>query len=508
MIMKQVVTSGEIKEIEQYAINEIGIPSLVLMERAALSISGHIKRHFTKKDKGCVVCGSGNNGADGVAIARQLLEADFKVTIVILGKAEKFSEEMKTQLSVLKNLGVSYLDKIPENDFAYYVDAIFGVGLAREITDESILNAIDTINSSDAYIYSVDIPSGIHTDNGKLMGKAVKADETITFTCEKVGLCLKPGKEYAGKVSRKDIGILSSCIKNSRISHFAYEESDGAKLLIRDEDGNKGTFGKVAIIAGNEDISGACALCAKAVLKSGAGMIKVLSSEKTLDVIRKTLPEAMVQSLDNIEAMENNIQSAVSWADCVVIGPGIGTDENACLKMLYVLKDFPKEKSLVIDADGINILAKYEKLKELTYKVNKLVYTPHMLELSRLTGCKTDELKDDLDKVMKEVITGDKAVYVCKDSVTRVYKNDKPIFINGFGNSGMATAGSGDVLAGIIGAMVARAGMDLYEGVVLGVHLHSLAGDLAADDCGKNSLVASDIIEALPKILKKMEEFS
>lgn len=506
--MKQVVTSREIKEIEQYTIKEIGIPSLVLMERAALSVSEQIRNRFSCKDKICFVCGSGNNGADGIAIARQLLEADFLVTVVVLGKEEKFSEEMNIQLSILKKLGISYLHQIPKEIFACFVDAIFGVGLSREITDESILDALDTINSSDAYIYSVDIPSGICTDSGQIMGRAVKANETITFSYGKVGLYLYPGKEYAGKVHVKDIGILPACGKKSTMAHFLFDETDGARLLKRNPDGNKGTFGKVVIIAGSDEISGACILCAKAVLKSGAGMVKVLSTDKNLNIIRETLPEAMVQPIDDMSMLEEDIQKAVNWGDCIVIGPGIGQKEDAYRKLHCVLKNFPGEKRLVVDADGINLISKYEELKNLTQTVNHLIYTPHLGELSRLTGYPITDLKTNLDTIMEECCRNNHAIYVCKDSVTRIYGKQNPIYINNFGNSGMATAGSGDVLAGILAANLAKRGMDIYEGCAFSVYLHSVAGDLAAKRSGQNALLAGDIIDAMPEVLKNMEEVS
>lgn len=506
--MRHIADSGEMKTIEKYAIEQIGIPSLVLMERAAISVSERIKSRFSAKEIICVVCGIGNNGADGVAVARQLLEDNYRVDIVLLGNRNKFSNEMMIQIGILERMDVPVLDEIPDKDYDCFVDAIFGIGLVRDIIDAGILKAIDTINSSDAYIYSVDIPTGIHTDTGRIMGRAVRADETITFTCVKTGICLYPGKEYAGKVIKKDIGIHPSCIEMNKTRHFYYEKNDGAYLLKRNPNGNKGTFGKVAVIAGNNEISGAALLCAEAVLKCGAGMVKVLSGEKTLDIVRKTIPEAMTQTIDNDEHMAEYIKTAISWADSIVIGPGIGTDHQAYLKMRYALMDFPLKKSLIVDADGINLIAKYHDLKKLTDKVKKIVYTPHMMELSRLTGMETGYLKENLDSVMEKVIEeNSNAVYVCKDSVTRVYKEGQPVFLNRFGNSGMATAGSGDVLAGIIGALLAREDMDVFEGSILGVHLHSLAGDEAAKEFGENSLLAGDIIKALTGILKSMEDF-
>lgn len=506
--MKQIVTGNEIKEIEKYVIGRIGIPSLVLMERAALSISEKILMQFTVRDKICVVCGSGNNGADGLAIARQLLEHKRNVCVVIVGDSGKFSAEMKVQLEILHQLGVTAKESIPAEPFDCFVDAIFGVGLTREITDKRIIKAIETMNLSDAYIYSVDVPTGIHADLGKVMGCAVKANETVTFSANKVGLCLYPGKTYAGKVYVKNIGIDVMCNEDIKIGHYTLEKEDCVRMLERNENGNKGTFGKVLVIAGNEQISGACVLCAKAVLKSGAGMVKVLSEDKTLDVIRNVLPEAMTGSLDDAVTMKQEIAAAICWADSVVIGPGLGTDEKAYKKLKYVLTDFPTDKVLVLDADAINLISQNDELNELTKKVNKAIYTPHMMELARLLHMQVDSLPEKLDEIMKQITEESKAVYVCKDSVTRCYYSKMPVYINCIGNSGMATAGSGDVLAGIIGALTARKGTDIFEGVTASVFLHSLAGDEAAYKYGKNSMTAEDIINSLPDILKKMEDVS
>lgn len=504
--MNYIADAKEMKEIEKHTIDDIGISSLVLMERAALSVSEEILKRFSKKSRICVVCGVGNNGADGVAIGRQLLEKEYKVDIVVLGNREKYSKEMTTQLAVISKMKISCLDKIPNKDYDCFVDAIFGIGLAREITDRDFREAIDTINSSDAYIYSVDIPTGIHTDTGKVMGNAIKANETITFTCEKTGLCLYPGKEYAGKVTIKEIGISKKIVQKFPTMHFCIYKDEKIEFLDRAGDSNKGTFGKVLIIAGNSEISGAAIMCATASFKSGAGMVKVLAEEENLDIIKKTLPEAMVQSLSNVQDMEEIINNNLKWADSVVIGPGIGMNDNAYNKLFNTLKNFPADKKLVIDADGINLIAKYDELKMLTNKMNNVIYTPHMMELERLLEKDRVFLKDNLDVVMTEAIKDNRAVYVCKDSVTRVYKNEKPIYINRYGNSGMATAGSGDVLAGIIGALVARKNADIFDVAVLGVFLHSLAGDLAARNLGENSLMAGDIINSLPAIFKDMED--
>ena len=506
--MQYIATALEMKNIEKYVIEEVGIPSLVLMERAALSVTECIKKRAVLKDKICIVCGQGNNGADGVAIARQLMEENYKVDVVLLGIEEKFSSELKAQLAVYEKMGGQVFNQIPDKEYEIFVDAIFGIGLTREILDKRVLSAIKTINASDAYIYSVDIPTGINTDTGCVMGMAIKADETITFTCEKVGSCIFPGKEYSGKVTIYPIGISEKWMHSHFVSHRSFDENDLKKILKELPDGNKGTFGKVLIVAGNCEISGAALLCAKAVMKCGAGMVKVLSNEKTLDTIRIALPEAMMESLDNIEKIPEIIKKGIQWADVVICGPGIGTDKEAYLKLESVLQEFPKDKKLVLDADALNLISEYKELRMLTDKVNKVVYTPHMMELQRLTGIEVKNLKSNLDYNLEKIVCDNKGVFVCKDSVTRVYAKDRPVYINRAGNSGMATAGCGDVLAGMIGAFVARKNVDFYDGIVGAVYLHSFAADMAAVQIGKNSLMASDIIEKVAKVLSIVEDIS
>lgn len=506
--MQCIVTAEEIKNIEKYVIDKIGISSLVLMERAALGVTEKIKSRAVFKDKICIVCGQGNNGADGVAIARQLMEENYNVDVVLLGKEVKFSKELRIQLDIYKKMGGKVYSQIPDKEFDIFVDAIFGVGLTREILDENVIKTIKTINDTDAYIYSVDIPSGIHTDTGQVMGTAIKANETITFTCEKVGLCIFPGKEHAGKVTIHPIGIFEKWMNLHSVSHCCFQMKDWKNILINYPDGNKGNFGKVLIVAGNHEISGAALLCAKAALKCGAGMVKVLSNVKTLDTIRVALPEAMMESLDDNKKITETIKTSIQWADAVICGPGIGTDNEAYLKLESILKDFPNDKKLILDADALNLISSNIALRELTDKVINIVYTPHMMELQRMTNVEVKNLKSNLDQIMLNIVYDDNGIFVCKDSVTRIYAKNKPVYINRAGNSGMATAGCGDVLAGMIGAFVARRGVEFYDGIVGAVFLHSFAADMAIVQIGKNSLMASDIIDKVAKVLSIVEEIS
>ncbi len=507
--MQSIVTCDEMKALEKYTIEQVGISSLVLMERAALACVEQIKLHATKNDKICVVCGTGNNGADGVAIARILWEEKYDVSLVVLERSEAktiYSSEMRTQLSMIEKLGYTYQKDIPNESYTIFVDAILGIGLKRDITERTYLRAMETINLSNAYIYSVDIPTGIDGDTGNILGCAVRANETITFQYKKVGHLVYPGKLYADKVFCKNIGIVEAEFSKCPIGHFTYDSKDGIKILEREPDSHKGDFGKVAFITGCDEMSGASLMSAGAAFACGAGLVKVLSTEKVLDVIRTVLPEAMIQSLDDEKNMEQIIIEAINWADCVVIGCGIGTSQSAYLKVLYTLKNMNPNTKLVIDADGINFIAKYPELKRLTEGVDNVVYTPHMMELARFLDEDVTQLKKNFDDVMKTCIEEHSAIFVCKDSVTRVYQKKKPVFLCSFGNSGMATAGTGDVLAGILGGILARKDVDIYEGTLLAVQLHSIAGDMAAITYGKNSMTATNITEMLFDVIKSMEE--
>lgn len=504
--MKQIVTGHNMKEIERFVMEKTKISPLILMERAALCVTERIINRYTKDKKICIVCGRGNNGADGVAIARQLVGKKYQVTVVVLGDAEKSTEEMNYQLAVYKNCGGEIKNKIPKEDYDCFVDAIFGVGLSRPIIDENIKKAIETINGSGAYIYSVDVPSGICSDTGKVMSLGVRADETVTFSYQKYGLCICPGKMYAGKILVKEIGLDVLKSKSEKISHFSIDLADAGKILKRNPDTNKGDFGKVTVIAGSDEVSGACILCAEAVLRSGAGMVKVVSEAQNIHIIKNRLPEAMTLIWDDKEDMFNKLKEVIEWSDCVVIGPGIGQKIGAYYKLKAVLNAFPEDKTLIVDADGINLIGQNEELKKLAGEVKRLIYTPHMAELSRLLGYEIKELKDDLDPVMEQVLKDSDCIYVCKDSVTRVYQKNRPIYVNAAGNSGMATAGCGDVLAGVLASFASRKGINLFESTITAVYLHSMAGDMAAKSMGENAVLAGDILKALPEVMKNVEE--
>lgn len=503
------------KDIDIYTMEVIGIPSLVLMERAALEIAAVMKQTIKKDDRILVVCGPGNNGADGVAAARILYLQGFEVAILLTFDKEKCSSQMQAQLAIAKNLGIKTDNSIMAGEYNVIVDAIFGIGLSRPVTGK-FADIIDEINKGNYKIFSVDIPSGISADTGKVMGTAIKADYTITFGYMKQGLLIYPGALYSGKITVSDIGFPGKALDHANPDTFYFTREDLCRLPYRKINGNKGTFGKVLVIAGSAGMAGAACLSARAAYRTGAGMVKVLTAEKNRNIIQTSLPEALFASYDfeedetDIAPFNKHISAMTEWADVVVIGPGLGTGKKAG-KLLSALVSINK-KPMVIDADAINLLAKKldgdsdslninERLKKLDALLpENTILTPHPGELSRLLGIPVTDISDNIIDIANQCSYNSKLVYVLKDARTIVAGRGSK-YINISGNNGMATAGSGDVLTGIIAALIAQ-GASTYEAACLAVYIHGLAGDAAAKKTGFYSMMAGDIAEAVGAVLQ------
>lgn len=499
--MKYLVTSAEMKEYDNRTIERIGIPALVLMERAALAVRDEIcaltKLHHTCK-KVLIAVGSGNNGADGLALGRLLCGEGYQVYIYECGSLDKTTDSYKKQRNILQYYPVSFLKELKEIEAAYdfVVDGIFGVGLSRMV-NEKYAQIIQRLNETKAIKIAVDIPSGIDATTGEVMGCAFRADLTVTFGFAKYGLYLYPGTEYAGKIVTASIGIDESSFFGDKPQMFYYDENIVDLLPDRKKNGNKGTFGKVLLIAGWEHMAGAAILCGKALLQTGAGMVKVFCSEENRTLLQCAFPEAMYGDADSL-------LKDLDWADVVVMGPGLGQSAKAQEVLGNVLKEISvKEKRMVLDADALNLIPLNESLKEAVKAcgARKVVMTPHMGELSRLYGESISYVKSHIMEVAKETSLDYDSVMVCKDARTLIYEDAKPMCLNVVGNSGMATAGSGDVLAGIIGALLAQ-GMDTYEAACVGVYLHALAGDGAAQRVSEYGVTASRIISQIEELMK------
>ncbi len=496
--MKYLVTSEEMRKYDNNTIERIGIPGEVLMERAALALLEQIEEVVRAEGRECretsvlIFAGMGNNGGDGLALARLLSEKEYLVAVWCVGEEEKASTQWRRQREILRNYPVAVGTEIPNGEYTILVDALFGVGLSRDV-EGVYRDAVETFNQKRGYRMAVDVPSGLDADTGRVLGCAVKADKTVTFGFGKRGLVLYPGCEYAGEVVVADIGISKRGFFGEEPGMFCYDEEVQELLPTRDPGGNKGTFGKVLIIAGSVNMAGAAILAARAAYRAGAGMVKVITPAENRVIVQESVPEALLGTPEDME-------ESLGWADVVLIGPGIGKSEAArnCLNTVVKESDLP----LVIDADGLNLLAEDEELQRVLCARNgDTIVTPHVGELARLRGESIARLKEKLSSHAMEAAKSLQAIVVAKDARTFICKEGMPICVNVKGNSGMATAGSGDVLSGIIAAFLAQ-GMKPFEAAGVGVYAHACAGDLAAEELGEHGLMAGDMAERIGALQK------
>ncbi|MDF2589497.1 MAG: hypothetical protein K0S41_3338, partial [Anaerocolumna sp.] len=499
--MNLVVNSQQMKGIDTFTCEQIGIPAIVLMERAALKVAEEIKKHADKKTKILAVCGLGNNGADGIATARILYSEGYQVDILLVGDETRALELTKQQINIAANLSISIYNNINLSEYTILIDAIFGIGLNRPITGiyEDIINEI---NNEEKLVFSVDVPSGLSTDTARPQNVAVKANYTITFGLTKLGLILYPGCEYAGNVIVVDIGFPQKAIDNYLSNCFFYDSYDLLRLPKRENYSNKGTFGKVLIIAGSFNMSGACYFSAKSAYRTGAGLVKVVTTEENRTIIQSSLPEVILTTYQSNSNEINNINKIVAdieWASVIVIGPGIGN--NSISEQILDLVINKATVPIIIDADAINILS--NKLNKLVPNMNsndrikkltkilpeQTILTPHLKELSKLINNPVNEVMTNLLPISNLCTSDNNLIFVMKDART-IVAHENSRYINVSGNNGMATGGSGDVLTGIIAALIAQ-GLDAREAAMLGVYVHGLAGDIADKKKGKYSMMAS-----------------
>ena len=518
--MRYAVDSKKMKQIDDYTTGNLKIPAMDLMERAANKLVEIMQQRITKRDRILAVCGPGNNGGDGVAAGRILFMQGYQVAILFVVEESKCSKQMKAQLALATKLGVPQENRDKLTEYNIIIDALFGVGLSKPVCgvyEDIIL----LMQEHSAYIYAVDIPSGISADDGRISNVAVKAEETITFGHNKIGLLLYPGAEYAGKITVADIGFPEEATKHSRPDTFYYETDDLASLPIRKNYSHKGTYGKVLIIAGSKGMAGAAALSARAAYRSGAGLVKLLSSESNRIILQSQLPEALFAAYDtegqNGDEKQQQLLADLAWATAVVIGPGLGQSSFSYELLETVISR--AKVPLIIDADAITLLSKKigeyrassslsdpevtQRLVELSELLpEKTILTPHLMELSRLMGLSITEISDNLIDTARNCSYNSKLIYVVKDARSIVAETGR-YYINVSGNHGMATGGSGDVLTGIIAALAAQ-GMEPYDAACLATYIHGLAGDAAATERGAYSMMASDIVSSIEKVLIKL----
>lgn len=495
------VNAAQMKAADQYTIQKLGVPSLELMEHAAQACVQVLEDEKVDLSHVCVVCGSGNNGGDGFAIARILQNNRYFVETFCVGNPEHYTEETQEQMYRLQECGGKITYGMPQEDsYSVVIDAVFGVGLSRKV-EGRYRQVIEQMNRMRGTKFAVDIPSGLSATTGCILGCAFKADYTVTFQLKKIGLELSQGRTMAGKVIVPDIGISTDSIcEDQEIVRTAGKDIYRKMLPDRPEDSNKGTYGRLLVIAGSKGMAGAAYLNAHAAYMTGAGLVRIYTSSDNREILQTLLPEAIITTYE--EYNKEELLSLLTWADGVCIGSGLGKSRLS-EKILKTVIEYVKVPCL-IDADGLNLLAENNNyLNQMAER--RFVITPHMKEMSRLTGISVEELKADRIQILKDFISRYRITCVLKDSRTLIASEEKGIRMNLTGNSAMAKAGSGDVLAGVISGWMVQ-GKEAEDAAELGTYIHGLSGDLAKFEKGVYSVMARDLIEYISKALMKLEE--
>lgn len=495
------VNAAQMKAADQYTIQKLGVPSLELMEHAAQACVQVLEDEKVDLSHVCVVCGSGNNGGDGFAIARILQNNRYSVETFCVGNPEHYTEETQEQMHRLQECGGKITYGMPQEDsYSVVIDAVFGVGLSRKV-EGRYRQVIEQMNRMRGTKFAVDIPSGLSATTGCILGCAFKADYTVTFQLKKIGLELSQGRTMAGRVIVPDIGISTDSIcEDHEIVRTAGKDIYRKMLPDRPEDSNKGTYGRLLVIAGSKGMAGAAYLNAHAAYMTGAGLVRIYTSSDNREILQTLLPEAIVTTYE--EYNKEELLSLLTWADSVCIGSGLGMSRLS-EKILKTVIEYVKVPCL-IDADGLNLLAENKNyLNQMAER--RFVITPHMKEMSRLTGTPVEELKADRIQILKDFISRYRITCVLKDSRTLIASEEKGIRMNLTGNSAMAKAGSGDVLAGVISGWMVQE-KEAEDAAELGTYIHGLSGDLAKFEKGVYSVMARDLIEYISKALMKLEE--
>lgn len=497
----------QMRSIDRAAMENAGIPGIVLMENAAIACVEELRKAVKNLGNAVIFCGKGNNGGDGFAIARHLYNSGVDVTVYpICG--EDFKGDAKTNFEIIENVGIDVrfddytlkeLELIVRRADAV-IDAIYGTGIRGEITGLPA-EIIKIINENARYVLSVDIPSGINADTGEVCGIAVKANKTVTFAAYKVGMLMFPGTDYSGEVTVAPISIPEYIIEQSgadiNVIENTFVKNNYPKRV---SDSQKGDYGKIFVIAGSQGMSGAAYLSSQAALYGGAGMVTVGVCKSIADAMEAKTTEAMTVVLDDCDGhiaytAEPEILKQLDKCDVVLIGPGLGRSREAAriVKSVLARSNVP----VIVDADALYAVAMDIDMLKLCNCA--LVFTPHEMEMARLINKDVEYVRNNRIAVSKAFCEEYGVTLVLKGNHTIVTSPSLEQYINITGNPGMATGGSGDVLAGFVAAMCARV-EDETAAAAIAVRIHGEAGDIAASDYGMDAMTALDILEGLHTI--------
>ena len=493
--MKYVLTNAQMRAADKYTIEEVGEPSLALMERAGIALADEAET-IAPRGRIVCVCGGGNNGGDGFVCARQLLKRDRDVEAVFLPC--KTSPECEINRSEFEMLGGKIGNRLPEGKIALVVDCLFGTGFHGELDEKAaeLVLEINALKARGVKILSADVPSGVNGENGFAARETVEADVTLCIGELKTGVFLNDGIDFSGTPKRADIGIFLP-----HVDEYAQlvEREDVRKLLPkRKRNSHKGTYGKAAIVAGSDEYSGAAYLAVKAALRSGVGYTALFTPEAVLPHYLLKAPEALLEPLNEggrVAFNEENFEKLLSY-DAIAYGMGMGLCEDAYLGVKYLLENYTGK--LILDADALNALAKFGKAEMQTLFEKKrcfVVMTPHIKEFSRISDLTVTEILSAGAAAAKPFAKAYGVTVLLKNAVTTVTDGEK-VYLSIAGTAGQAKGGSGDALSGVIAGLCAS-GLSVTDGAIAGAYLAGTAAEFAAREYGEYSLLATDVIEKL-----------
>lgn len=496
----------EMRNIDRAA-TELGkIPSIILMENAAIACVDELKKKFDiKRAKAAIFCGKGNNGGDGLAIARHLHNFGTDVTVYLVTGSD-FSGDAAINYEIVKALDIP-IETLADTDgfeyvirsYDFVVDAILGTGISGSVRDGAF-EIIRLINENARYILSVDIPSGINSDSGEICGICVNADKTVTFAAYKIGMFSYPAADAVGEVIVAPISMPEKIINSQNVQmNVTDDEFVRTAIPKRVNNSQKGDYGKILVIAGSEGMTGAAYLSATAALKSGGGLVTLACPESLNAVLENKTTEVMTLPLADISGeistlAAETVAERIKSADTVLIGPGIGRGAGAKKITETVLEN--SSVPVIVDADALFAVSQNKKM--LNNCTCDLIFTPHAMEMSRLTGLDISYIESNRIQVSREFAKEFGAVLLLKGHHTVVTAPSLVQYTNSTGNPGMASGGSGDVLAGIIAALVAR-GTEPAAAAACAAYIHGYAGDIAKERFGEESMSATDILDCLPE---------
>jgi NAD(P)H-hydrate epimerase len=504
-------TPEQVRALDQRTIEQVGVPSVVLMERASLAAVDALARAAgaLEGQRVGVLCGGGNNGGDGLAMARIMAERGALPHVFLLVDPSRLAGDAAVNLTAARGWGVpiTHLEDVSALagfEASWWIDALLGTGLDRPVSG-LFADVISWLNarSPGVRVLSVDVPSGVHGGTGQVMGCAVRADHTVTFAAMKVGCAVQPARALCGALEVADIGIPPAVVREVGVTGRWLADGWGsARLGLRPRAMHKGAAGRVVVVGGSEAMTGALLLAARGAIEGGAGLVTAVTTQAVCGRVALAVPEVMaVAGLGGADELAL-LDEASGRADVIVAGMGMGTSEAARLAVERVLSSRAR---LVLDADALNLIATHPALAaRLEARGEQAILTPHPGEMARLCGCGVSEVEAAPVELARGLAARWGVVVVLKLSTAVIAAPDGRLAVSGVGNPGMASAGMGDALSGLMSARLAEEA-DAFEAACVAVYQHGRAGDVAAGRVGQRALTASLVLDAAREVLRELE---